>query len=706
MHRSFRGASRGICAAAVTLALALVLAGCGNRSTCPSCPDPATADIQQVETGQKDKPPLSKPALYEAVIYGTDQSGKATVLQLNQAEKLVTLDALFVRLGPMGATGGTSPVWITTEVQDDRKVRVGMYEQYAGGMGPQWRAAVWIGSFVAASMLGKDLTDFRFTAEAGGLIDGASAGALLTAGFLASMLGDEIDPTATMTGTVNPDGTVGPVGGIPQKFASAIEAGKKKLGYPVGLRYSVDINTGQNVDLEQLARDKGAQAFEIKDVSEAYKLMTGKVLPEAVPVDRREMELDDEVVAKLESYYSAWMEQLEQEYARLLELVRSGRLKGGAMQVAQLAEEKALEAERLKNQGLTVSAYAEIVDAWMYAVTANRTVEVLEKVKAGDLQGAQGLLADLQQMETYVERVFREVGAMKPTNMGDHLRMIAGFERAITAWGFLSFGTDQLKYAHGLVGQLGRYSAAELAGDGLQEEVARNVVPAVLAFVRGVAWGKRALEAKEVDTQSINYMCSLPNARRLATSFASASGANLRYFESLVVSGIAAQHQIPDATAQMLLKRQNSDYLIASNAWEMAEVRAGLPQLLRDEWGDTSLPWSLGTLAGSILSYFKTSKLISMEYSLGVQYDYYTGQPTGVQFEKAFKEMLIGAEVKARQNAHAAKVAAGSIPVEAKLSYQLASLLREGDITDKLRALELYWESSVFSQTAVMLARN
>jgi uncharacterized protein len=705
MDRLFRGAWRAMCASTITLTLAA--AGCGNgATTVASCPDPAAANKVTIDTGVKDKEPLTKPGLYEAIIYGTDQSGKATVLQLNQGEKLVTLDALFIRLGPSQATGGTSPVWITTEVQDERKVRVGMYEQYAGGMGPQWRAAVWIGSFVASGMLGKDLTDFRFTAESGGLIDGASAGALMTAGFLASMLGDEIDPTATMTGTVNPDGTVGPVGGIPQKFISAIEGGKKKLGYPVGLRYAVDINTGQNVDLEQLARDKGAEAVEIKDVSEAYKLMTGKELPEAVPVDRREMELEADVIQKLETYYAAWMEQLEGEYARLIELVRSGRLKGGAFQVAALAEEKALEAERLKNQGLTVSAYAQIVDAWIYAVTANRTVEVLEKVSGGDLSGAQGLLAELLEMENYVERVFREVGAMKPTNMGDHLRMIAGFENAITAWGFLSFGVDQLQYAHNMVGQLGRYGPADLANAGVQEEVSRNVVPAVLSFVRGVAWAKRALEAKEVDAKSINYMCSLPNARRLATSYASASGANLRYFESLVVADLAAQHQIPDALAQMLLKRQNSDYLIASNAWEMAESRAGLPQMLREEWGDKSLPWSLGTLAGSILSYFKTSMLISMEYSLGVQYDYYTGQPTGVQFEKAFKEMLIGAEVKARQNAHAAKIAAGSIPVEAKLSYQLASLLREGSIADKLRALEMFWESSVFSQTAVMLARN
>src|SRR3990172_1470432 len=118
-----------------------------------------------------------------------------------------------------------------TAPQSDGPVRVGMYEQFAGGMGPQWRAAVWISSFVAASMLGKDLTDFRFTAENAGYIDGASAGALMTAGFIASLTGAKIDPSATMTGIVNPDGTVGPVGGIPHKFTASLAAGKKRLGY-------------------------------------------------------------------------------------------------------------------------------------------------------------------------------------------------------------------------------------------------------------------------------------------------------------------------------------------------------------------------------------------------------------------------------------------------------------------------------------------
>ena len=92
---------------------------------------------------------------------------------------------------------------------------------------PQWRAGVWVSAFVAATTLDKDLTDFTFSATSGGYIDGASASGLMAGGFLAAMTGAPIDPTATMTGIINPDGTIGPVGGIPEKFARRDREGQE-----------------------------------------------------------------------------------------------------------------------------------------------------------------------------------------------------------------------------------------------------------------------------------------------------------------------------------------------------------------------------------------------------------------------------------------------------------------------------------------------
>jgi hypothetical protein len=68
--------------------------------------------------------------------------------------------------------------------------------------------------------------------------------------------------------------------------------------------------------------------------------------------------------------------------------------------------------------------------------------------------------------------------------------------------------------------------------------------------------------------------------------------------------------------------------------------------------------------------------------------------------------MLDSAEKSARANARAAKIAAGAVPIQAKLAYQIAALEKDGDLTEKVDALGEFWASSAFSQTAVMLARN
>jgi hypothetical protein len=127
---------------------------------------------------------------------------------------------------------------------------------------------------------------------------------------------------------------------------------------------------------------------------------------------------------------------------------------------------------------------------------------------------------------------------------------------------------------------------------------------------------------------------------------------------------------------------------------------------MKTAWGENSPQWNLMALAGSQLAYYNSAELIAKYYSLGLKTDYVTGKANGVEHEKAFMNMLASAERSARASARAARIATGSIPVQAKLAYQQATIAREGDMSDKIDALSQYWMSSAYSQTAVMLARN
>jgi hypothetical protein len=177
----------------------------------------------------------------------------------------------------------------------------------------------------------------------------------------------------------------------------------------------------------------------------------------------------------------------------------------------------------------------------------------------------------------------------------------------------------------------------------------------------------------------------------LATAFSSAGAAGLGYVDALL--------DIKDDEMRNRVALYEPDYLVA--------YVASKPPLddLETAWGEQSLPWSLLQLAGSELAYGDAAQLIAKYDALGVHTGA-DGKIDSLAHDTAFIHMLAAAERNARASAHAAKIATGAIPVQAKLAYQLAIVEREGDLEDKLDALAEFWTSSAVSQTAVMLARN
>src|SRR3989304_2924771 len=130
------------------------------------------------------------------------------------------------------ACGGPNPVPVPVGPSDGGELKVSFLESEVGGVGEMWKAAGWTGVALASLFLGVDPRQYEFAIDPGaGNIDGNSAGGVTTVGVLAAILGDEIPADAAMTGGINPDGSIGPVGGIPPKIGGAAQAG----GGPVPL---------------------------------------------------------------------------------------------------------------------------------------------------------------------------------------------------------------------------------------------------------------------------------------------------------------------------------------------------------------------------------------------------------------------------------------------------------------------------------------
>ena len=131
------------------------------------------------------------------------------------------------------------------------------------------------------------LVDYDFNVHVGGLTDGPSAGMLTTVSMIALMRGATPRADTTMTGTINPDGTAGPVTGIVQKMQGAREAGLKRFGFPIGTRTHKDLKTGETVDLLTVAQKLGLEARELSDLYEAYSFMTTDKLPRVEPIAKQ-----------------------------------------------------------------------------------------------------------------------------------------------------------------------------------------------------------------------------------------------------------------------------------------------------------------------------------------------------------------------------------------------------------------------------------
>lgn len=642
----------------------------------------------------------------QAVILGTDVKNGSTVIPLPAAQAKSLVDAMYVQLGGKEvATGGMTPVKLATAPNPDQSVQVGIYEEFAGGTGPQWRAGVWVSAIVAAQVLGKDLTDFTFSASSGGYIDGASASGLMAGGFLAAMTGAEVDPKVTMTGIINPDGSIGPVGGIPEKFLGSIEKGKKRLGYPIGMRKAKSEATGQDVDLVELAKAHGAEAVEVADVHDAYKLLTGKALPEPVPLPASEMALDAGTAAALEDKYKDWQKRLAAEWSSIVQLDSAGKLPPLLATLRDYTKKYSDLAEQLHKQGLIGVAYQRMLYAWTFATTTNTTYDILGKIKKGDVTGAIAELNTLDRLGANTQLVFQKIGALKPKTLGGHLQMIAAFKTALRSYVYRQLASQIVQTTTGYLQGLQGAPAAKLNASDTADQIVGAVAPTLLYLGRTSAETTLALQELEFEKEdSVMYMCSLPNVKRMATSFQSASAAGVTYFDTMVIEELAKSASMKVDEARNRFSTVEPDYLVAYLMSKLNDTD-GLPKELKTAWGEKSLAWGLMSLAASELAYYDASELIAKYYSLGVHTDD-SNQIDKIEFEQAFTRMLASAETHALANARAAKIAAGAVPIQAKLAYQIAALEKTGTLEEKVDALGEFWASSAFSQTAVMLARN
>lgn len=154
------------------------------------------------------------------------------------------------------------------------------------------QGAARIAAYIASLISGYDFTsnDYYVLIQSDyPLIGGPSAGALMTIGFTALLMNLSIYPHVTMTGVINPDGSIGPVGGLVEKIEAAGVSGFRVFLIPVNQRTYVipvyeEIRRGpfiirrvryRTIDLVEYGRELGVDVVGVSNIAEALYYFTG-----------------------------------------------------------------------------------------------------------------------------------------------------------------------------------------------------------------------------------------------------------------------------------------------------------------------------------------------------------------------------------------------------------------------------------------------
>lgn len=590
------------------------------------------------------------------------------------------LEALWYRDEPdKSRRHGTTRIRATILPNPERHVRVGVLEEYSGATGAQWRTSVWVASFIAATSLGKELTEYRYDISSDGFIDGPSAGALMAVGFMAAITGDYIRSDVTMTGALAPDGSVVAVGGIPEKIHAAKAVGKKRVGIPAG-QATATAEGGKTVDVIALGKEVGVEVVEISDVYQAYELLTGKTIKRPSPVSLDKMSIGPELAKLLRARSQELMAQTDADLALLV-----GDKTPGVAKMAALGM-KALKAARSHfKRDEPANAYKRASRAAALAKTALRVAALLGVVEKYAISAG-----SVEKSADAIDSLEKDLDGAVATGKTPPLVLMAGYSAIARARGFLEIVRSLLGKA--IENAQAKYKTEEKVLRAVQQN-GTGFLPAMY-----LSYADLSIDlAREVLKNQAEFTTALTVSEAAVASasraLVSAASGNIEYIDALLLTDVAKQKNMTLDQVRVAFASNERSYLLAIRLAKTA-VEIGLDTKL-------SLGGNLSRLEKAASSYVESALVVAKYYSLDADV---TKPDEKLRRDKALLSLLQRAELGAREAASASLEKLGVVPPEALLLYQAGLKEAAGkELKNKLRALRSFWRSSTISRVAVMV---
>lgn len=587
------------------------------------------------------------------------------------APREIEVNAVYFTGSGASAEGGTTAVKLRISPNPSRQPSVGVMEEFAGGTGSQWRTAVWQAAFAASAFNRVSLSDYEFLVRVGGHIDGPSAGLLMAASFVALQRGQSVLPRTTMTGTINPDGSSGPVGGIVQKMRGAAAQGFKRFGFPIGAREQIDVATGAQVDLLAVAQELKLEARELRTLEEAYVFLTGADVPQAIALPDSEMDF----TVSESQMWRLLISKVDADGTRALQDVQAllGQLETTDANFVQ-KELATIEFKRSKARediarGRLVSGYFGLASAHQFTLETASFARVLLPWRRNDFAEVATTITLTGKSVQSLDLLSQEIDVQFPAGsvVND------------------AFAFDVLE---DVSASLVKAVSLDAKRDGLAEKVRAlrasspvSMREQVLREVRQFAFMRGSVEA------------SIDNARRFASAYAairpavSAKGldtlagtqalygsgsASLAYFDALVTEPQGAAAGLTIGETRSAFEKLEPAYRTQLERQQILGLKLGSPRL---------------RFVFAYLMHIGAAWLSNKYYSLGAMPK--NGVVT-ISNPRALTAQFDLARAATLQSCNDAQLA-GWLPTLARARYASAMEQREGSDATKLGALEDFW---------------
>jgi hypothetical protein len=584
----------------------------------------------------------------------------------------VRLNALYATSTVDGAaTGGLSRLTVAVAAKAEPGAGVSFTETEVGGQGASLRAAGWTAATTASLLLGIDPSRLTFSYEIGGRADGPSAGALMTVGTLAAILGDAIPADLAMTGTINPDGSIGAVGGIPHKLDGAAKAGMKTVLIPAGQRTDFDANQQSSVDLVRRGEALGVQVRSVANIYEAYQAVTGKALPQ--PKGAVWPATSVRLYDRTQAATAGWLARHADARSRFASY--SPQVQDAFVGQIAAADTWAEQARKAAAEGTVMVALERASHAASTAMTANQAALIVQTYVDRGLAPALAQAEAAMSVRTAVAAQHERLKAERPVSASDVIGLLDAYSNYVVAEAMVRKGDAQAERL--------RRNGGAMEEDGLVEalvELADAYVSADLYLQFSRTNLDLYLGLGTAPAPSIETLAGLAEMLRRAAE------ANLAAFNATVVADMAAELELRDERVRVGLAALDPGYDL------LLRIVDGLGAETNNQ-GPPQLSQVLYTLGGSLNAYGLSMAALSKYYSLDAELDE-DFRVIGFGREAALTAMLQLADRRAEELLSLPR----DVAAPAIFYLENARAYRNGDASQKLDALFYAWQSAVLSQ--------